>query len=522
MKEKMLRLSSYAILSDRLKEGGYTLMNGCTGAVDTISDTLAIVLQDAIRSAPGQNKNCYRHESWVSTEHLPDSVTKHLLDQGHLTLVTHDVERAHVAHVASVLHEVAKITPHFLIMPNLNCNYRCVYCFERPIQNKLKSSKTDIGYIHNNVVMQNNQIEAIYNSIEQIRSTTKNQEVWEELVTMGLLDPDVTAGSMITLYGGEPLDKSNKNIVFQIVEEGVKRGFIFSAITNGHDLEHFLPILGKEAISQIQITIDGPKQYHDRSRIACDGTSSFEKIIKNINLALSIDGIEVQIRCHLNHENNNLFGDLLEEFRKQGWVNNPSIIIYASNYHTKNDEGHVAHCISYDNILSLWGNLIAEYNNVYISGVAVHANRLMASMIENSAPLQMKGTYCGANSGLYIFSADGCIYSCWESVGKACSKIGSFSNEKGLILDNKMIEKWFNRSVSTIPECLDCCYALICGGGCAQYSEYNTGQLDKPYCDQFEVVFPAAFSHAMDYHKKGMSVGLQKTGINSDVNMAGT
>ena len=60
-----------------------------------------------------------------------------------------------------------------------------------------------------------------------------------------------------------------------------------------------------------------------------------------------------------------------------------------------------------------------------------------------------------------------------------------------------MTEKWFKRSVAKIPECLDCCYALVCGGGCAQYAEYNHGTLDKPYCDQFEVVFPSALANTV-------------------------
>ena len=31
--------------------------------------------------------------------------------------------------------------------------------------------------------------------------------------------------------------------------------------------------------------------------------------------------------------------------------------------------------------------------------------------------------------------------------------------------------------------------ALVCGGGCAQYAQYNTADLYRPYCDDFETVF---------------------------------
>lgn len=45
--------------------------------------------------------------------------------------------------------------------------------------------------------------------------------------------------NVITLYGGEPLLAENKDIVTYIVEEGVKRGYKFEAITNGYDLDCF-------------------------------------------------------------------------------------------------------------------------------------------------------------------------------------------------------------------------------------------------------------------------------------------
>lgn len=503
----MLRLSSYSILSERLPGGAYALLNGCTGTVDVISDDLAAIIQDALSRNecdphphhPSTQR--YKHDVWVPTERIPEPVLEHLLEQGHLTRVGHEVERAHVARIAGLMHEVAEMTPHFLVVPNLDCNYRCTYCFERPLQIKLNSRTAEISYPKGNVVMRPEHVEAFYRAIEQVRTAVKTRAIWKELVALGRLDPDRVANTMITFYGGEPLDKANKDIVFRIVEEGFAHGFNFAAITNGHDLEHFLPVLGERRISQIQISIDGPKRLHDKSRIARNRESSFDKIVQNVNAVLAQGGVEVQLRCHIDPKNNEAFGELMAEFRAQGWLDHPSVVIYATNYHVKDKEGHVTQGIDYEDVLRLWNGATARHDNVHVSGIAVHADRALASALKTGGLAQLKGTYCGANSGLYIFAADGYVYSCWESVGKECSRIGHFTTDAGLVLDERMTEKWFKRSVAKIPECLDCCYALVCGGGCAQYAEYNTGTLDKPYCDQFEVVFPTALANTVADHR---------------------
>lgn len=52
----------------------------------------------------------------------------------------------------------------------------------------------------------------------------------------------------ITLYGGEPLMKQNKDAVTYLVKQGMERGFTFSAITNGYDLDCFEALLSPNAI----------------------------------------------------------------------------------------------------------------------------------------------------------------------------------------------------------------------------------------------------------------------------------
>jgi uncharacterized protein len=103
----------------------------------------------------------------------------------------------------------------------------------------------------------------------------------------------------IVLYGGEPLAKRNFDVVNRLVSAGNALGFHFSAITNGHDLNDYLGLLGTNGIRDLQISIDGPKKIHDKRRVSLDGTSSFEKIVANIFQVLDASDAIINLRVHV-------------------------------------------------------------------------------------------------------------------------------------------------------------------------------------------------------------------------------
>jgi len=383
-----------------------------------------------------------------------------------------------------------------MIVPTFECNYRCTYCFERPIQNGLKSIDSKINFTKSNVLMTNYHVQQIYKSIEQIK------------LDVG----DKKDGGQIILFGGEPLDKDNKDVIFEIVNQGVEKKYDFAAITNGHDLEHFLPLMGDGGIKQIQISIDGPKEIHDKRRINRKGGSSFDKIMDNIRKLLKIKNIMIQLRVHVDPSNIEYFEIVLKEFSSEGLVDNDSVIIYANTVYSKDKSGNVHAQIENGDIIQKLHITTDKFTNVFLTAPAVNSRMSVLPSLMQGNPFPLNSTYCAANSGNYIFAPDGHIYACWESVGVPCSKVGSYMTHEGLIFDNKAVDKWFNRSTAKIPECLECPFCLVCGGGCAQYAEYNNGTLYKPYCDDFERTFRIAladnveeFIRRMDNQQKGIN-----------------
>lgn len=112
--------------------------------------------------------------------------------------------------------------------------------------------------------------------------------------------------------------------------------------------------------------------------------------------------------------------------------------------------------------------------------------------------------YCAPNIGNYIFSPDGCIYTCWEEIGLEHGRIGMYAPK--LEWNEGLAQEWVSRYVSNMPECLNCAYALICGGGCAKQARKLSGKILSPYCNQFKETFervvPSVFREYMRRHTK--------------------
>jgi uncharacterized protein len=471
----MLRFSSYSILSDRMPGGGYILMSGVSGSLDIISDSLGSLLESTISQSP--------HLANKLLPQVDPEVQAHWREQGYVTELSIEAERALVVELAGAIHEAVARKPVFMIVPNLDCNYRCTYCFERPLQNGLNILNSNISHHLGNVVMNFEAARSAYSAIATLQQQA-----------------GLPSGGQLILYGGEPLDKRNDAIVREIVRLGRIDGFTFAAITNGHDLDNYLDLLGKKSIEQVQVSIDGPKRVHDKRRIYLGNESSFDRLVKNIKSALEFTSVEMQIRVHVDPSNISLFGELLDFFGTLGWIDNPQVVIYSNTVYSKDKTGSVITGFEVAEIDRMLRAMVHPFRNVYTSAPDIHATRAMEGVFANGQRFSIKGTYCSANSGNYIFAPDGAIYACWESVGKECSRIGWFTGREGLTLDPRATERWFNRSIATLPACQQCQYALICGGGCAQYAEYKTGTLYSPYCDDFQRTFRSTLAHACDKH----------------------
>ena len=171
------------------------------------------------------------------------------------------------------------------VAPTLDCNFRCKYCFET----------------HSKGIMNEEIQNSLVNFVEKRLSSAKNFS--------------------ITWYGGEPL--LAKNIIFNLSEKFLelceKNNIAYDAfiITNAalmddNDIENFK----KYKILGAQITIDGPKEIHDRRRRNVKNESTFDRLIDKLNELLN-NNLTAICRINIDKENINYVDELLENLRNR-------------------------------------------------------------------------------------------------------------------------------------------------------------------------------------------------------------
>jgi len=204
-----MRVSHYSVVSGPLDDGSSVVLNTTFGTLDRIPGDEANLFDSVRRLDPP-----VQHAALQS---LPAAVREALAARGHLTDRTEEAGHEFADAISDALHAATTRLPAFLIVPNLDCNYRCTCCFERPLQRTIHTASTDIRHHRDNVVMTPALADAAFRAIDAIEADSDRKT--EQLV----------------LYGGEPLDRRNLAVVRHIVGEAKRRGKRFSAISSqGH------------------------------------------------------------------------------------------------------------------------------------------------------------------------------------------------------------------------------------------------------------------------------------------------
>jgi uncharacterized protein len=300
------------------------------------------------------------------------------------------------------------------IMMTMDCNFKCVYCFEGWIENRTGSTKLDEDKISNWI-------------IEMVKKYHFNY-----------VD--------ICFHGGEPLleiDKIEKiSIVLSAFFERNKVQYIFTAVTNGYLLNEVNVLkLYQSKIKIVQITIDGTKDVHDMRRPLKNGSGTFETIVNNIKA-------NKYLSCYLN------------------------IVYDVSNYR------NVYELIDYlrinlsDSIsMIIIGDVKPIIHNSFIDNNIIEQREsarirldIMKKIITSgfNVPFDLDYQLCTLKQkGAFVITPDSNIYKCISGVGMS---------EFYLCQLNDMVDpiekQAFFFEKNTDLSCKNCCYKPLCNGYC--------------------------------------------------------
>lgn len=161
------------------------------------------------------------------------------------------------------------------IAPTQDCNFRCVYCYEK----------------------------------DQLRHQVMDRETREKLLDYVTGLADHIRRLHICWYGGEPL--LAQDTIRELSEAFLRLcgehhvDYSASIITNGSLLdEKTIDLLNQCRVTQAQVTLDGSRASHDSRRPLAGGGSSFDAILRSLKLCR--DHYRGAVALRMNVDKNNL------------------------------------------------------------------------------------------------------------------------------------------------------------------------------------------------------------------------
>ncbi len=266
----------------------------------------------------------------------------------------------------------------------------------------------------------------------------------------------------IVWYGGEPLLASNKIISAskEIKESIISHGGNYKAelYTNGYLLSpKVVTSLYHSGISKYQISLDGCKSNHDRSRAHLSGKGTYDKIFENIREVNDLDlPIQVVVRINIDSDNADieaLINDLLQQQANQLLKTRFYLAPIENRMGTTQDNIQDKELISRKSF--------AEKYIVFLQICRKHS-------INYFIPDFTYGTCTATRKDSFVLAPNGDMHKCWDTVALPSESYGNLNNiedDYGVTKENA--RKWLNFSAKTHHKCRSCKLLPICGGSCA-------------------------------------------------------
>ena len=278
----------------------------------------------------------------------------------------------------------------------------------------------------------------------------------------------------------------------------VLHSLFFQLASLGTHPLYFLPI----HYSLLFITLDGTREDNDKRRVHVGGGGSFEKIMNNVELALS-KGLRVSIRINVGPENLERVYDLAELIEKKGLTAYPDFCYYYTTTSGENYPG-ADHGVSYRELVEMQvrKGLDKNYAMFHVFKYAFYVD-WFRQYIEDKEYFRTGDVACEAGTSNFLIGPEGHIYTCYKFVARDDMRVGRVDVDKGKFAFKFDLLKWKNRRVANMPECMECPYVFTCKGGCAYEAYWEKGDISASCCGQNkEIISDSAIGVCSEIYKK--------------------
>jgi uncharacterized protein len=264
---------------------------------------------------------------------------------------------------------------------------------------------------------------------------------------------------VVTWYGGEPLMRLDaiERLTARFLSLCARHGAHYKAmmVTNGLLLDHArvdrLACLGYW--TQVQVTLDGPRDCHDARRPRAGGRPTFDRIVSNLTHAC--DRLPIKLRVNVDSANIGRVTELVDHLAEHGLAGKLSL--YLSAVH----------------------DIGTGCRDLEATGPAPKLDSRTLAAAEPAILQYMRERGFGATKpSLPVISCncqavqpdsvlvgpDGATYRCWLDVGKPEHRVGSL--DEPFCLNDPGLVRWLRHNPTQATSCRDCKVLPICLGNC--------------------------------------------------------
>lgn len=242
--------------------------------------------------------------------------------------------------------------------------------------------------------------------------------------------------------------------------------------------------------TRVTLSIDGPKEIHDRNRLTVNGEGSFNVAIKTASY-LYERGFPFRIRSTISQQHVNSILDIYEFFTAKY----PGVTVA---FEPLNPIGR-----------GMDPSNSPPSEKEFAEGYLAVLDKYGPNHISNSAIpsiLKLRDRFCSpvARPNMNI-SVDGTIHSCSRSGTSKQFIFGKYDDsENKFIFDDDKINNFSQINVDDFPECSDCFARYHCAGDC-----HDLRDVGFKRCNTNKIILWGLMSHAVVNQNKGERNGKQ-------------
>lgn len=326
-----------------------------------------------------------------------------------------------------------------VIAPTSNCNFRCVYCYERKV----------------------------------LRTSTMTKETQEAIIDVVRAAANHLEALSVTWYGGEPLlavdiiESLSRKFIEICEENHIQYGA--SMVTNGYLLNReIVRKLNELKVNRYQITLDGKREIHNANRPLANGGGTYDTITRNI-IEVKEDVPGIALRINTGRHNVKDVNDIYK------WVQENKLEDKVFPYlgkitSTDKNDPISAICLTEDEFVLARLNLIKSGTDQRTDAFSFYPN-----------PVR---TYCGADrNNVFVIDSDGALYKCWDDIGHLDLSVGNIKDNIDL---NKTFISYMGYCALDDEGCKECPVLPVCMGGCPHRRVFNLPDRCSEFKDHLE------------------------------------